>query len=78
MGLTPTELSQIIARVQRAMPRNADVMAICDELAGRLRIAAPPMPTEKIVEAASAMLAGPGFDRKAYMRDYMRKKRKAK
>ncbi len=27
-----SEVLQIIARVRRAMPRNADVMAICSEL----------------------------------------------
>ena len=56
------ELISIIARVRRAMPRNADVMAICD---------AAEQSTITIVNGK------PRFDRKAYQRDYMRKRRQA-
>jgi len=31
------EIQQLIGRVRRAMPRNADVMQICDELEKRIR-----------------------------------------
>jgi hypothetical protein len=30
MPLSNTEIAQAIARVRRAMPRNVDVMAVCD------------------------------------------------
>ena len=30
MSLTDAEIQPVIARVRRAMPRNMDVMAICD------------------------------------------------
>jgi hypothetical protein len=36
MDLTPTELISLIARVRRDQPRNAPVMALCDELERRL------------------------------------------
>ena len=50
------ELVAAIARVRRAMPRNQDVMLICDA-------------AEKLVAAK------PRFDKKAYQREYMRKRR---
>lgn len=59
MSLTSTELSQIIARVKQAMPRNADVMAICEALEGMLL---------KLDNKSK-------FDRTAYQRELMRKRR---
>ena len=59
--LTAIEIQPVIARVRRAMPRNADVMAVCDfaaDLASR--------PVE---------LAKPKFDKRAYQRELMRKRR---
>ncbi len=56
------DLLATVSRVKRAMPRNADVMAICEALERRL-IEAPP-PAEK-----------PKFDRRAYQRELMRKRR---
>jgi hypothetical protein len=56
------DIVQAIARLKRAFPRNADVLAVCDAL--ETRQAAP------IVDQAAE-----GFDRRAYQRDYMRKRR---
>lgn len=61
-GLTRTELLQTIARVRRAMPRNADVMMICD--------------AAELPEPAATVLA-PKFDKTAYQRELMRKRRAA-
>lgn len=59
------DLHRAIARVRRAMPRNEDVMAICDALETKLTTRQPTVSTER-------------FDRKSYMRDYMRGYRKRK
>jgi len=61
------ELLETIARVRRAMPRNSDVMTICDE-AERLTI-----------ERGSSYRSNyKNLDqRRAYMREYMRKRRMA-
>lgn len=58
------DLVATIARVRRAMPRNADVMAVCDaaEQAQVTRLKAP----------------NGTFDKKSYMRDYMRRRRAKK
>lgn len=70
---------QTIARVRRAMPRNKDVMDVCD-------MAEESLASSSVVErsAVNAVVAGstpassakPPFDRKAYMRDYMKQRRK--
>jgi hypothetical protein len=39
-----SDIAEAIGRVRRAMPRNQDVMLICDELDNRLRISAPIKP----------------------------------
>lgn len=78
------ELIKTIARVRRAMPRNVDVMEICDALEKRLQ---EPVELED-ARRNHMMVAAKGiqaraeaekdesrFDKKAYMRDYMRKKR---
>ncbi len=58
----PIELTKTIQRVRRAMPRNPDVMAICDA-------------AEKSLIVKSETDANPKFDRGAYQREYMRKRR---
>ena len=85
MSLTQAKLLPIIARVRRAMPRNEDVMAVCDA-AERLSLEAAE--DERDAEIARKRLAqlkervvglaGPSkakFDRRAYQRDLMRKRR---
>lgn len=62
----------VIARVRRAMPRNGDVMLVCD-VAERALV----KPVAVAAEAPKPKVAGKA-DRKAYMRDYMRKRREAK
>jgi hypothetical protein len=47
MGSSRTELLATIARVQRAMPRNVDVMAICEALGNAI--------TATIVEPPNAL-----------------------
>jgi hypothetical protein len=60
----PSEVLLAIARVRRAMPRNPDVMLVCSELEARL-------------VTVTATEIKPKFDRNAYQREYMRKRRKA-
>lgn len=60
-----SETLLVIARVRRAMPRNADVQLICDELEGFL--------TKKVAGGETA----PKFDRNSYQREYMRQRRAA-
>lgn len=55
-------VDQAISRVRRAMPRNADVMLICDDW-------------ERLGAALRAATAGPKVDRRTYMREFMRKRR---
>jgi uridine kinase len=57
-----TEIMKTISRVRRAMPRNGDVMLLCQELE---RLLVHPE-TNK-----------PKFDRKTYQRELMRKRRAA-
>ncbi|HSV24369.1 MAG TPA: hypothetical protein VLJ17_15240 [Xanthobacteraceae bacterium] len=54
---------ETIARVRRDMPRNAHVMAICDDW-------------EKQREEIRRLQPKPRVDRKTYMREFMRAKRK--
>lgn len=73
------ELTKTIDQVRRAMPRNLAVMTICDELQSRIRGFGQPSAgliagVDEIIAASVAA----GFDRKAYMRDYMKKRRKVK
>lgn len=66
----------IIARIRRTMPRNVDVMAVCDELEARLMAPAPePKVVERIVEKLVEPPSKPKFDKRAYQRDLMRKRR---
>lgn len=62
------ELTKTIAQVRRAMPRNEAVMTICSELERRVSLSS---------RAVTTALAKEAFDRKSYMRDYMKKKRAA-
>lgn len=55
-----TEALKVISRVRRAMPRNEDVMMLCQEL------------ERLIVNPATKK---PKFDRTTYQRDLMRKRR---
>ena len=58
------DLWQAIARLRRAQPRNPDTMAVCDALEEVLRyVRILPMRDKGT------------FDKKAYMREYMRKRR---
>ena len=66
---------QIIARLRRAQPRNPDTMAVCDEIEQAMaiirkleEILANEHTARKVAEAETANL----FDRKAWMREYMR------
>jgi hypothetical protein len=59
--MSAIEIMQAIGRVRRAMPRNADVMLICDELEKALA----PRP------AAAVAPAKPKFDKTAYQRNLM-------
>ena len=52
---------QVIARLRRQQPRNADTMRLCDEHESILRRDGAPVKK--------------GFDRKTYMRAYMRERR---
>jgi hypothetical protein len=56
-----------VARVRRAMPRNSDVMRICE-------IAEEAITVRRIVQATE-LVAVTKFDKKAYQREYMRKRR---
>ena len=68
-SLTDIDLLQVIAKVRRAMPRNPDVMAVCDGLETRLR---------QNVQEVKLAPAKPRFDKRAYQREYMRKRRAGK
>ena len=63
-------LFSVIARVRRAMPRNADVMRICDA-AERSAVAVG-------IAKVSLRRGANKFDKTAYQRDYMRKRRAEK
>lgn len=62
--MTSNETLQLIARLRRDMPRNADVLAVCTEL-------------EKFVTGLVRKLEREfkRFDKVAYQRDYMRVRR---
>jgi hypothetical protein len=66
------ELLKTISRLRRAMPRNEDVMALCDALEARLLKSDEP--TIKADDEA-APINRPKFDKTAYQREYMRKRR---
>ena len=58
-------LMQVIAQLRRDMPRNAAVQLVCGELESRLT--KPDAPLKLVKQRVVAR------DRKAYMRDYMKK-----
>jgi len=68
--MTGADIIARIARVRRAMPRNPDVMAICDALELRVNQA----PANTLTPAANTLAGRVNSkrDRKSYMRDYMR------
>jgi len=70
----PLELSKDIAQLRRDQPRNPVTARVCDALERRLQKRTLVVPQSLEVEVQAA----PGFDRKSYMRDYMKKKRAAK
>lgn len=82
------ELIKTIARVRRAMPRNTDVMIICDALEQKLQdeaaapernIAGIPVSHLKpMAEPINNRSDLPRFDRTAYQREYMRQRRARK
>ena len=55
-------LTQVIDKLRRDMPRNEMVMRVCDEL-------------ERLRKPDALFEARHGFDRRAYQREYMRKRR---
>ena len=59
------ELLASIARIRRAMPRDADAMKLCDFAEEQLR-----------QRAARRRPEGPRFDKRTFMRNYMRAWRK--
>lgn len=59
------ELISAISRIRRVMPRNVDVMLICDELEKRIITVLPNGDIK------------PKFDRVTYQRELMRKRRAA-
>lgn len=73
-----SEIIQAIGRVRRAMPRNADVMLICDELekilARSSAVEQRPL-TPKVVGSNPTAPAKPKFDKRSYQRELMRKRR---
>lgn len=80
-----SDIAQTIGRVRRAMPRNADVMAICDELDNRLSrdamrdrdrgvVHRPPHPMEKESFAAPTK---PKLTRAEIQKNYRLRKKAA-
>jgi len=80
MSLTQAKLLPIIARVRRAMPRNEDVMAICEAAEKLLVMAAEDerdvaIARERLAEGIVGVEPKAKFDRRAYQRELMRKRR---
>lgn len=67
---------QLIARVRRAMPRNPDVMRVCDLAERGLMLASTSSPRFEDAILPELLLRQK-TDRKTYMRDLMRRKRAA-
>jgi hypothetical protein len=79
------ELLKTISRLRRAMPRNEDVMALCDALEARLLKSEQP-PKYEHAEVGYEIATNENgdrvgnmtvkkFDKTAYQREYMRKRR---
>jgi len=67
----------VIAERLKRQTRHADVLALCDYvLSAPLAQAAPAAPAAPVAPVAQATAPQPQFDRRAYMRDYMRAKRR--
>jgi hypothetical protein len=65
---------QLIARIRRAMPRNADVLELCQRLERRVV-------GSRLIDAARGRdVPKPAakFDKKSYQREYMKKRRAEK
>lgn len=67
--MSNTDLHEAIGRLKRSQPRNEDTMAVCSALEAYLYRPPAELPRTVQTEAAG------GFDKKAYQRDYMRKRR---
>ncbi len=65
------EIMSTIAKVRRTMPRNSEVMSICDEL--EKRIITPAVKADPV--NGSSKKPKKKFDKTAYMRTYMRELR---
>ena len=64
------DIQAALGRVRRAMPRNQDVMLICDALAERLALVGRPLKSKYRTPDGK-------FDRVSYQRELMRKRRAA-
>jgi hypothetical protein len=74
-----SEILLTVAKVRRAMPRNVEVMIVCDALEGALNDMAKLEQALIKAETDAAMVdVRKRFDRKAYQRQYMRKWRAKK
>jgi hypothetical protein len=74
-----TQYSQAIARLRRAQPNNTALLEVLDEAQARL-VGAPSLSARVIgcgIEGGMAVVVTPKLkvDRKAYMRELMRKRR---
>lgn len=67
--MTPTESMQAIAKLRRDMPRNKMVMDVCDAFEDML--------VRDHITAQGEAEEQAKFDRVAYQREYMRKRRAA-
>jgi hypothetical protein len=82
-----TKLLVTIARLRRAMPRNADAMVVCDELDRMLTTQSvnvavnsggAGVAVNKLTPVAGDEVGRTHPARRNYMREYMRKRRAAK
>ena len=64
--MSDVELIRIVDRLKRAQPRNQDALTVCDALLARLSM--PGRIKQKRAAAGT-------FDRRAYQRELMRKRR---
>lgn len=74
LSLEYRDLIPVIERVRRAMPRNPDVMQLCDALeVFAVQRQVEPMMGIRMTEATNPS-TGPKRDRAAYMREYRARK----
>ena len=70
--MTDTELIQSIERLRRAQPRNVDTLAVCEALQAEI-VARRAATTPTVLRRKRAPKGT--FDRNAYQRELMRKRR---